>query len=82
LFYIGLDRRLMEAPIQVASDGRPIAGAAVPLFTTRIGVAIQPAVPGSQYVVSADGQSFLMNTLLPDSGPTPVRLIVNWKPQR
>jgi hypothetical protein len=30
---------------------------------------------------SADGQSFLMNTLVPDAGPTPVRLILNWKPK-
>jgi len=82
LFYVGLDRRLMEVPIQVAAGGTPIVGAAVALFTTRIGVVMQPAVPGAQYVVSADGQSFLMNTLVPDVGPTPVGLILNWKPQR
>ena len=82
LFYVGLDTRFMEVPIQVAADAKPVLGAPVALFTARVGVAIHPAVSGAQYVVSADGQSFLMNTLMPDVGPTLVRLVLNWKPQR
>ncbi len=81
LFYIGVDGRLMEVPLQVAGDGKPLGGVPVALFTTRVGPAIQLAKPGSQYIVSADGQAFLMNTIVeaPDS---PVRLILNWKPRR
>jgi dipeptidyl aminopeptidase/acylaminoacyl peptidase len=78
LFYIALDGRLMAAPIQFASDG-PSVGIPVPLFATRIGRAVQ--LVGAQYVVSADGQRFLMNTFVQENSPAPIRLILNWKPR-
>ena len=34
----------------------------------------------TQYVVSPDGQLFLMNTLIDDI-VTPITMILNWKPQ-
>jgi hypothetical protein len=33
---------------------------------------------GSTYDVSADGQRFLVNTLMEQSTPVPITLIVNW----
>jgi len=54
----------------------------VPLFTTRVGRIIGPGGSGPQYVVSADGQRFLMTTLVQDGSSSPIRVIVNWKPQR
>ena len=78
LFYIALDGRLMAAPIKFASDG-PSVGIPVPLFATHIGRQVQ--VVGAQYVVSADGERFLMNTLVQENSPTPIRLILNWKPR-
>ena len=36
----------------------------------------------SQCFASADGQRFLMNTILQDGSPTPIRLVLNWTPQR
>ena len=70
----------MAVPIRVEADGRSLdIGLPQPLFTTRIGrVLISPL--GAQYVVSADGQRFLMNTVVQSARPTPIRLILNWNP--
>ena len=79
LFYIALDDRLMAVPIRIASDGQTLeAGAPVPLFVTRIGSAASPNVTRQQYMVSADGQRFLMNTLT-EEATSPITVILNWK---
>jgi Tol biopolymer transport system component len=80
LFYVALDGKLMAVQIRVEADGRSL-DIRIPqdLFTTRIGrVLISPL--GAQYVVSADGQRFLMNTVVQSARPTPIRLILNWNP--
>ena len=83
LFYIALDGKLMAVPIDVSANGQSITpGIPVPLFTTRVGRIIGPGGSGPQYVVSADGQRFLMTTLVQDGSSSPIRVIVNWKPQR
>jgi Tol biopolymer transport system component len=79
LFYIALDGRLMAVPLRIAS-GQPLElGTPVPLFTTRVGGAVQ--FDRQQYVVSADGQRFLMNTVADDSRTPPIIVITNWKPK-
>jgi hypothetical protein len=80
LFYVGLDERLMAVPVRLPSGDGPVeAGAPVPLFVTRIGSALQTG-SRQQYIVSADGRRFLMNTVL-DTGPMPpITLILNWQP--
>ena len=80
LFFIALDGRLMAAPIKFGADGAS-AGVPVSLFATRIGRVLQ-GNPGAQYIVSNDGQRFLMNTIVRDGGSTSIRLILNWKPTR
>jgi hypothetical protein len=52
----------------------------VPLFTTRIGGAVE-GVARQQYVVSSDGQRFLMNTV-PEEAASPITLILNWNANR
>ncbi len=80
LFYVALDGRLIAVPIRFAPDGQTLeAGAAVPLFATRVGGAVQGR-DRQQYVVSADGQRFLMSILPEDPSPSPITVIVNWKP--
>jgi len=69
----------MAAPIQIQADGQLVVGIPVPLFATRIGGVITTV--GAHYVVSPDGQRFLMNTVVGDISPTPIRLIVNWRPR-
>jgi serine/threonine protein kinase len=77
LFYIALDNRLMAAPIVFTADGANVdAGSPVPLFTTRIGGAVQ-GVARQQYVVSPDGQRFLMNTV-PEESAAPITILLNW----
>jgi hypothetical protein len=49
----------------------------VPLFTTRIGGAVQ-GVARQQYVVSPDGQRFLMNAV-PDELAAPITILLNWE---
>ena len=83
LFYIALDGKLMAVPVDMSANGQSISpGIPVPLFTTRVGRIIGPGGSGPQYVVSADGQRFLMSTLVQDGSSSPIRVIVNWKPQR
>ncbi len=78
LFYIALDGRLMAAPIQVPADGQLVVGMPVPLFATHVGRVLSI---GAQYIVSSDGQRFLMNTFVQDASPTTIRLILNWQPR-
>jgi Tol biopolymer transport system component len=82
LFYVALDDRLMAVPIRIASNGQaPEVGAPVALFAPPLGGAVQQADFRHQYVVSADGQRFLVATVTP--GPTsPIPVILNWKPRQ
>jgi serine/threonine protein kinase len=81
LFYIALDGRLMSVPIRIAPDGQSIdPGAPTPLFSTRVGGASQGA-SRQQYMISPDGQRFLMNTLVQDS-VAPITVILNWRGKR
>jgi len=78
LFYIGLDERLIAVSIRVAGDGHSIeADAAVPLFATHVGGALQPET-GPLYMVSPDGQRFLMNALQQEASTSPITVILNW----
>jgi serine/threonine protein kinase len=77
LFYIALDDRLMSVPVQFSADGQASVETATPLFTTRVGGALQSNFP-QQYMVSADGQRFLMN-VIPEEVPTPLTVLLNWK---
>jgi len=50
----------------------------VPLFTTRVGGALQQTGFTPQYVVAPDGR-FLMNTVVEDPNASPITVILNWK---
>jgi serine/threonine protein kinase len=81
IFFIGLDDRLMAAPVRLDNVGQFVeAGAPVPLFTTHIGGALQ-AFNRQQYVVSRDGQRFLMSTFKEEASTSPISVILNWKPK-
>ncbi len=80
LFYVALDGRLMAAPIRSSSDARTLhAGAPVPLFMTRIiGGLPGQANHRQQYVVSPDGQRFLVHSLIGEE-TSPITIILNWR---
>ena len=68
----------MAAPIEVTPDGHVVVGTSVPLFATHLGRA--STIFGAQYIVSANGQRFLMNSVVQDGSQTPIRVILNWHP--
>ena len=73
LFYIAPDRQLMAVDIKLGATFE----AKVPksLFVTRV-------LPGAefrnQYTSTANGQRFLINSALEDTGATPINVVVNW----
>jgi Tol biopolymer transport system component len=82
LFYVALDGKLIAVPINIAADSQTVdVGLPVPLFAARLGRRVVSGGSGAQYVVSDDGQRFLMNTVVPEANRTPIRVLVNWRPQ-
>ena len=79
LFYIAMDGRLMAVPIRFTADDVE-HDTPVPLFPTRVGGAVQGGLSRQQYVVTSDGQRFLMSTIQ-EVSPSPIEVILNWKPQ-
>ena len=80
LFYIGLDRWLMAVSLHSASNGKSLEwDRPVPLFPTQVGGAVQ-GVNRQLYLVSPNGQRFLMNTITEQT--TPINVILNWRPKR
>ncbi len=78
LYYIAPDGKLMAVSItvngQTLEPGPPVA-----LFATRIVGGGTDNNQGRQYDVSRDGR-FLINTVLDDAAPSPITLLLNWKP--
>jgi hypothetical protein len=80
LFYIAADGRLMAVPIRVSTTSKAIEpGAPRALFATNVGSTVTPAYR-QQYLVSADGQSFVMNSAVTEGTASPITVILNWKP--
>src|SRR4029453_10799203 len=79
VFYLGSDNRLMAVPVQLDARGENVdVGTPVPLFPTRL--AGEPQNDSArQYMVSSDGQRFLLDPLTEVS--IPITVVLNWKPQ-
>jgi hypothetical protein len=72
VFYLALDGKMMSVPIETAEDSfRP--GTPKAVFQTGL-------TPGGlrEYDVSRDGNRFLLNVPVADSGEEPITVIVNW----
>ena len=81
LFYLVPDsRQLIAVPVQVGADRTIALGAGTALFAMDIGHVMNSG-PNPDYVPSADGQRFLINLVLQDPRPTPLRLVLNWAPR-
>jgi Tol biopolymer transport system component len=80
LFYLAADNRLMAVPIHLDPRGESAeVGTPAPLFLSRF--AGTPRNDSARhYMVSSDGQRFLMDTLTEVS--IPITVVLNWKPQR
>ena len=71
IFYLGADRRLMAAPVKPGATFQ--CGAAAPLFETRARYTANFA-----YDVLADGQRFLIDTVVQDEAAPPITVVLGW----
>ncbi len=77
LFYVALDQKLMKVDISMIPEVE--IGVPQSLFATRTKMTgLTGALTSAQYDVSADGQLFLINTLVEEEGATPITLVLNW----
>jgi hypothetical protein len=76
IFYLAPDRTLMS--VRIKSDGETLEPSAPrPLFQTRMAGPFGGGVRFN-YVVSPDGERFLINTELEDSSKSPIIVILDW----
>jgi serine/threonine protein kinase len=76
LFYLAPDRSLMTVSVEAGSTLD--AGLPSRLFETRMSVVFNPTYTRNQYLVSADGQRFLINQAPGGLPPSPVTVVINW----
>jgi serine/threonine protein kinase len=74
LFYLGLDGRIMAVDLRI--EATVDAGVPRPLFNTRL--IVDPV--RDQFAVNADGQRFLVQSPVIKGTPTPITVLVNWRP--
>jgi Tol biopolymer transport system component len=81
LFYVAPDGRLMTVAMRFRPDGHAIEPASpIPLFLTHIS-STRTGGSRQEYIVSSDGQRFLMNTFVEQAG-SPITLLLNPTPLR
>ena len=73
LFYVSLDKKVMTVQLKGNSTLEP--GIPLVLFQTQIATWVEAR---NQYVVSADGQRFFINTPLKQIASSPINVMVNW----
>ena len=73
LFYVTADKKLMALEVN-GSSGTFEAGIPKALFDLRI----NSPNGFSDYDVTADGQRFLVNTLVEQNARSPVTVVMNW----
>ena len=76
LFYVGADQRLTSLRVTFEASGKPVLGLPVPLFRTEFDTSF---LTRQHYVVSPDGQRFLMNAATDAIDPPSITLMLNWK---
>jgi serine/threonine protein kinase len=75
LFYIAADQHMMA--VSIAPDGPFQAGVPTRLFQTHTSPTTR-AIVGRQYVVTADGQRFLINQLGLQPAESRISVVINW----
>jgi Tol biopolymer transport system component len=82
LFFIGGDDRLMAVSMGVPAGSQVLEpGVPAGLFHTSVGSTVTLNYR-QQYMVAADGQSFVINSSVADGTASPISVILNWKPRR
>ena len=81
LFFVSRTGVLTVVPVRVnGADRLPEIGLPRELFTPPLGGAVQRGDVRHQYMLSADGQRILV-AAVKEPAPTPISLILNWKPK-
>jgi len=73
LFYIAADRKLMAVDVTLGATFE--ASAPKTLFDTRV---LNLTDSRTQYAVTADGQRFLILSMIEETSATPISIVVNW----
>jgi dipeptidyl aminopeptidase/acylaminoacyl peptidase len=76
LFYVAADQRLTSVRVAFGANGTPVLGTPISLFRTELD---SSALARQQYVVSPDGQRFLINAATDAIEPPSITLILNWQ---
>jgi Tol biopolymer transport system component len=72
-FYLTLDGTMMS--VEMAPGARPDVGTPKPLFRTRLS---SPNTAVDQYVVTSDGQRFIVMEPTADAPPESLTIVTNW----
>ena len=72
IYYLSEDRKLMA----VSVGPGPSFGIPKPLFQTRVPAGV--TATRTHYVLSRDGQRFLVNAQSGDATPNPITVVLNW----
>jgi Tol biopolymer transport system component/DNA-binding winged helix-turn-helix (wHTH) protein len=75
--YLIPDEQIMLMAVEFEAGSSMKAGVPRPLFTTSLG-SLPPSGLGHDYVVSDDGQRFLLKTPLENSRTSPITVVLNW----
>ena len=76
LFYIAADQRLTSVRVTSGANGKLVLGTPLPLFRPEIDSSFMTR---QQYVVSPDGERFLINAATDAIDPPSITIILNWK---
>lgn len=76
LFYVAADQLLTSVRVTAGAKGQLVLGAPVRLFRTEFEGNFLTRQP---YVVSPDGQRFLLNAATDAIEPPSITMILNWK---
>jgi eukaryotic-like serine/threonine-protein kinase len=79
LFYLAVDGRLMAATVNTGPAGLSI-GPPRALFDTRIRASFVER--RNQFLVTRDGQRFLVNISAEDEGSAPITVVIHWNATR
>jgi serine/threonine protein kinase len=81
LYYVAADNQLMAVSVTFASGaGSAELGTPVALFATILSSTAGPMYK-QQYMVSPDGQSFVMHAAVGTTDVSPITIIQNWEPK-
>ena len=72
MYYLSPDGKMMAASVTASASGFQVVSTQA-LFQTTV----TPG-PGTPYVVSPDGQRFLINSTIPSTDPPSLSIVFNW----